>query len=227
MTLLLLNFQPPAPGTGSARWLAIVNAVRQAVGSTTEPEARGWALDAARRLNARAEFLIAFGEIGTTVAGQSDYEIGPLVVELQTVSVSGTKYTRVTTGELADLRTGDARVIDGPGKVFAPTWDLTGDAGVSVWPTPTATGQSITGRAVIRVPTPEDWATDDPLLPEDFDDAIIHGAIAIGLARKDERLDDAQWHEDRFLAAIPELRRRQHSRQGRGPVRIRVMGRDR
>lgn len=202
------------------RWADIVTNIRTAVGSTAEADAQAWALSAARTLNAEAEYLTAQITIGTTTAGTSTYALGDTFIDLAGVRVGGYKYDRVSPDDLEDLLVSEA-TVSGTGRVYTPSWSSLGAPQITLYPAPEETGLTISGRQVIPVPTPT-WATHDPPLPQDFDSAIEHGAIAKGLALKDEDLASAQWHEDRFWAAVPRLRKRRHSRVGSGPVRLKV-----
>jgi hypothetical protein len=62
-----------------------------------------------------------------------------------------------------------------------------------------------------------------PPFPPDFDETIVDGAIAVGLARMDERFDSAGYFDARFSDAILRLKRRRNGHVGRGAVGIRVI----
>ncbi len=204
------------------RWADIVTDVKQTVGTTSDADAKRWIIDAARRLNSEAEYLTAPVNIGPTVAGQSDYPLGQ-VIDLAALRVGSTVYQRVSSNDMWSLEAGTADV-QGESAFFAADYSSTGDPLVQLFPTPQTAGLAVEGRMVIRIADP-DWVAGDPPLPEDFDTAIVHGAVATGLARADENLADAQWHEERFVAAALRLRRRKNSRVGSGPVRMQVQWR--
>jgi hypothetical protein len=52
----------------------------------------------------------------------------------------------------------------------------------------------------------------------------VEGAIAIGLARMDERFDSAGYFDERFVNAVGRLKRRRNGHVGRGATKIRVFG---
>jgi hypothetical protein len=52
----------------------------------------------------------------------------------------------------------------------------------------------------------------------------VEGAIAMGLARMDERFDSAGYFDERFVNAVGRLKRRRHGHVGRGATKIRVFG---
>ena len=68
----------------------------------------------------------------------------------------------------------------------------------------------------LRASTSPTTARASPPFPTDFDQALVDGAVAIGLARMDERFDSASYFDARFQDAIGRLRRRRHARVGRG-----------
>jgi hypothetical protein len=174
-------------------------------------------------MNARAQYLTAPVAIGTTVAGTSEYSLGETFIDLAAVRVGGVRYERVSPNEMWDLEdSGSGVTLSGRGGVYAPDWSSTGGAKIQISPTPESDGDAIEGREVIRLPAPTDWATEDPPLPEDVDDGILHGAVAKGLSLQDEALNEAEWHETRFEQAVVSLKTRKHSRIGSGGVRIRL-----
>jgi hypothetical protein len=203
------------------RWADIVTAVKTAVGDTTDATARGWVLEAARNLNAEAQFLTAPVTVGTTVADQAEYSLGDTLVDLAAVRVGTTVYDRASANDIWALEQGTLS-LSGSGGVFAPAFTSTGSPKISLWPVPSEAGLAVEGREVIEIPAPADWATEDPPLPKDFDKAIRHGAIATGLALSSEQLQEAEWHEARYTEAARRLERRRNSRIGSGGVCIRL-----
>jgi hypothetical protein len=209
------------------RWAELETRVTGTVVKSTSAEARAWLLDAARRLNAEAQYLTVETTLATTVADQAEYALDAQIVDLAAVRVGTVIYSKASSNDIWGLEdAGNPATLEGNGGLFAPAWTATGAPKIVLYPTPTATGTVIEGRQVIIVPAPSDWAADDPPLPTDFDTAIWHGAVASGLAQKDEALDQAEWHEARFLAAGQRLQRRKNSKIGSGAVRMRVPARD-
>lgn len=207
------------------RWRNIQDEVKAAVGDVTDPEARRWALESARRINAEAHFLTAEVSLGTTVAGQSTYPLAQSMVDLTMVRVGDGEYTRVSPREMWELQSGRGR-LRGSGGVFAPAYSATGVVSVEFYPTPARSGIPIQSFQVIDIPEPVLWETSHPPFPSDFDRYVVHGAAAVGLAIRDDRFDAAQWHEERANQAVGLMKRRRYSRIGSGPARIRVKGKD-
>lgn len=209
------------------RWADLETRVRATVGGSTSAEARAWLLDAARRLNSEAQFLTVSTSLGATVAGQSEYTLDAEIVDLAAVRVGTVVYDRAGPNDIWALEdTNNPATLDGPGGLFAPAWTATGLPKIELYPVPTADGSVIEGRQVITIPAPSDWTVDDPPIPNDMDTALWHGAVAQGLAQKDEQLGESEWHETRFVAAAQRLQRRKNSRIGSGAVRLRVPARD-
>lgn len=209
-----------------ARWADLETRVRATVGSSTSAEARVWLLEAARMLNDEAEYLTVESAITTTVADQADYALATDLVDLAAVRVGTTVYTKASSNDIWALEdSNNPATLDGPGGLFAPAWSSTGAPKITLWPVPDETGLTIEGRQVITVPSPT-WASDDPPFPAPYDKALWHGAVAAGLAEKDEQLDESAFHEERFWAFAARLKRRKNSRIGSGALRLRVPARD-
>jgi hypothetical protein len=69
---------------------------------------------------------------------------------------------------------------------------------------------------------PDDRAGSPPF-PSDLQGVLADGAIAVGLARMDERFDSAGYFDAKFADAIQRLKRRRHSHVGRGGTPIRMV----
>lgn len=203
------------------RWADIVTRVRNAVGDLSESTARSYVLDAARTLNAEARYLTTATTVGSTTADVGEYALEAGVVDVYSVLVDGTPYDLATGSDVENLDS-TRSYLSGSGGVFAPGFTSDGTPTLLIRPVPEQSGLAITGRHVVRLTEP-DWTDGDPPFPEDFDKDIIHGAVSAGLAEQDERLESAQWHEDRFNQAVGRLRSRKNGRVGKGPVRIRLL----
>jgi hypothetical protein len=105
-----------------------------------------------------------------------------------------------------------------PVGVYADSADDAGQPLLQIYPDTTGI---LTVRYVGDVP---DDRTIPAPFPPDFDAALVEGAIAIGLARMDERFDSAGYFDERFVNAIARLKRRRHGHVGRGATKIRVFG---
>jgi hypothetical protein len=107
------------------RWADIVTAVKTAVGDTTDATARAWVLEAARNLNAEAQFLTAPVTVGTTVDGTSEYALGDTLVDLAAVRVGTTVYGRASQNDIWALEQGTVS-LQGSGGLFAPAYTSAG-----------------------------------------------------------------------------------------------------
>ena len=203
------------------RYADIVSAVREAVGDATEPQAQRWVLQASRLLNSRARWSSVSDTIGTTTAGTSAYSVTSSIIDLEAVLVDGSPYQPISPGQYDQLSSGRSTVVGAQYYVFEYT--SAGAPQIRLFPTPDESGLAITGRWVKDLATPT-WASDDPPYPTDFDYALENMAIAIGKARLDEELADADWFEARFREEIGQLMARKRWRGSKGPVQIGVSG---
>jgi hypothetical protein len=130
------------------------------------------------------------------------------------VAVGGYPYARSTLSSLDVAKAaGSAR------RIYADGVDDEGASLISIFPALSA-GAEITLRYLRDVP---DDVTGSPPFPGDLHEPLVDGAIAVGLARMDERFDSAGYFDARFADAIARLRKRRHSHVGRGGTPIRVV----
>lgn len=181
----------------------------------------GWLNDRLRKLVGYSLWRKGLVAIGSTVIGESVYELSDDVVDLEWVTVGGVRYDRKSLEELNDVLTGVRRAY-GSGGIFAPTFSGDGSSeSIRLYPTPDEAGLDIIGQAALLPSNMTDPAGYPPI-PADYHEALVAGAIATGLKRVDERHDSAQPFDLEFQEAQESLRRRRNSRQGSGPHRIRV-----
>jgi hypothetical protein len=203
------------------RWADIQTRVQDGVGDITAEQAQALILDTARKLNAEARWLVATVSIGTTVDGTGQYDLTDSAVDYYSVIVNGLPFYQISPSELEEYDANRAFLIGSNSQpvtgVFCEAFSSTGDLKIELRPTPDTTGLTITGRRVLPI-TVTTWATEDPPWPYDFDQDCIHGALALGLAEHDERLESAQWHEERFERAIRRLKSRRASQIGKGAI---------
>lgn len=182
--------------------------------------ALSWLMDRSRLLNAEAAW-----NLNTAVlSAHSDSYVYPLddevlFVEAVLVGPDGieTPYQRATMHQLDARRSGRTGgtvplYAEDP-RPYAP------DGIFEIQLSPNPSDQT---RILIRYVAELPDSLTVPPFPADFDSALVDGAIALGIARMDERFDSAGYYEQRYLGAIPRLRRRRHGRIGRGAVQIRV-----
>ncbi len=109
--------------------------------------------------------------------------------------------------------------------MFGPAWTSAGVAQIELYPVPEESGLTIIALAASLPPDLTDTDTTTPIIPVDFHRALVEGAVADGLRLIDERIQEAQAFEDRFDAAIEQLRRRKNSRVGQHGQHVLVHGR--
>lgn len=186
-----------------------------------EPRMLRWLSAAHRRMCVRATCIRRRIELGPSVEEQSAYPVPPEVAQILEVLVGGMKYGM---GRHSDIAVGQCLLIDGAG-VTAEDASEAGGALLSLIPAPSDVGVSIEIFAVCRPPAL--LAADDSTLgvPEEHDEDLIAGAVAIGLAREAMRPDLAQSFQAQFDAACTELLKSTRRRfRGSGPTQIRVVG---
>lgn len=175
-------------------------------------QAYGWLLDRARVLNAEASFLLREMPM-IAVTDQLEYPLPDDCVKTEAVAVNGYPYARSTLSQL-DI----AEATHGRRRIYADGVDQTGSSLITLWPPP-SDGAQITLRYVADVP---DNRSGSPPFPPDLHEPLVDGAIAVGLARMDERFDSAGYFDARFVDAVSRARKRRNSHVGRGGTPIRI-----
>lgn len=182
-------------------------------------------------LCAESGFTQATRELGQTVAGQDEYALSSGIVRVKSLKVDGSRpWTPLKPDDLWELAAGTARLEPGVAGGFTETWSAAssstseGVPHVKLFPVPTEGGLSIEALCVVFPPPLSVSDDSEPLVPQDFHEYIVEGAISMGLRRDDEREDGAAPYEARFKDAIARLAARQRKRVGRGPVQGRVAG---
>lgn len=182
----------------------------------TETQALRWLNARHRKMIARSRCLRATLSVGTTVADTGSYPLNTDVVAVYQVQVGGTAYSRIGRDDAA----ASGRLLIS--NSFYANADGSGTIELTLYPAPTEAGAAITAFAAILPPDLD--ADDYPLVPIDFQDALVEGAIATGMARDIEQVGIADRFEDRFDRACEELRRRTNSQVAGGSVQMRVVG---
>lgn len=193
-------------------WDALIGEVQAQI-DVPGDQAYAWLLDRARVMNAEAAWLLTEAPL-VGVNGQIEYPLPDDLVRTEAVAVNGYPYARSTLSQL-DV----AKASRSPRRIYADGVDSTGSSLISVFPAP-STGADITLRYLRDVP---DDITGSPPFPDDLHEPLVDGAIAVGLARMDERFDSAGYFDARFVDAIARLRRRRNSHIGRGGTPIRIV----
>lgn len=196
----------------------------EATFDVTDAQALAWLDRRHKKMVVRARALRKSVSVGPTVANQRDYALPADNVEVHEILVDGTPYGRATHTDLAYGALGWV-VLDGVGGVASSEETATGGAEIALYPTPTQSGLTITVRGVFR---PADLVVGQDtaiMVPDEFLDSLVSGAIATGLARKDYRPDLAQSFEADYENACEEWRRQLRRRyRGAGPTPIRIQG---
>lgn len=204
------------------RWADIRTRVKTTVGDISDSEAQAFILDAAGELNAEARWDEDQVSLGTTVAGQGEYDLTDTVVDFYSVLVGGVPYVPCSSRDIEEIDAGISTILNYgpiPRGVFAPYPYATGDLKLSIRPVPDTSGTAITGRVILPVAV-SNWSSDNPPWPADFDQVCISGAVALGLASEDERLESAQFYRQMFETGIKRLKSRKSSRVGKGAIRL-------
>lgn len=162
----------------------------------------------------RQMFILAM-----TVAGQDAYGYVSDVFEVFTLTVGGVPYTKRSPADLERLKAGWSTLV-GDGGFFV----VTDVSQITLYPAPSESGLQIQGLVSLTPPDLVSGAS-DPVVPDPFTDALVEGAIATWLARKDENFGSADRNEARFDNACEELRRyaKRRFRPG-GVAQVRVLG---
>ena len=193
-----------------ATYADLVTEVRAQV-DVDAAQAKAWLIDRARVLNAESAWRLVQAEWLST--GERTYPLPADCLWVEAVLVDGFPYRRSTLKALDVRWSGVTGATIG---VYADAADPAGSSLIQIHPV--AEGSTI----VVRYTGDIDDQAASPPFPPDFDAALIEGAIAIGLARMDERFDSAGYFDARFVDAVGRLRRRRHGHVGRGATAIRV-----
>lgn len=184
----------------------------------TDDQALRWLNARHRKMLARSHYLKARVSLGTTVAGQAYYPFDSDIVEIYDLDVGGVSYTRIGRDDADSAARGRLRIT----RAFYPDHDATGATRITLYPAPSTGGVAIEAYAAIQ--PPDLTLTDYPKVPVDFQDALVEGAIATGMARDIEQVAVADRFEARFDAACQELRRRAAGRVRGDVVQMRIVG---
>jgi|SRR4051794_9291087 len=187
--------------------------------------AGGWVNEVHKEVVAAAQWMQAEESLGTTVAGQAEYDLAANIVDVVAISIdpgdgSGPgEWKLVGQREIWDLR-GSRLWLRGSGGVFAPWFTSAAGKQIALYPAPSQSGLQIMALAALIPPDLTTGST--PVIPEDMHSKLADGAVSLGLLRIEERPDLAQTFEDRKDAMITQLMRRKNSRIGSEPTRIKM-----
>jgi hypothetical protein len=196
-------------------WADLVAAVRAQI-DVSDEQAYQWCLERARVLNAEAGWLATEQTFTVALDGTDEFAMPVDLVSTEAVTVGGYPYKRSTPSQM-DF----ARSSGSPRRIYAEIFAPAGSdvRGLRIWP-PLSAGNEVALRYLADV---VDDRTLEPPFPSDLQSIIADGAIAIGLARMDERFDSAGYFDAKFADGIQRLKRRRHSHVGRGGTPIRLV----
>lgn len=191
----------------------------------------GWVNERHREAVVRAKWLMAEVNLGQLEDVYGRYALPANVAEVDALTVvpgsqslgytfdSPPRYQRISTEELWAVKRGELS-LEGDGGVFAPGFGQAGEKLIEIYPVVVDGGQALVGLASL---IPEVLVgSSSVLVPDDLVGGLKDGAVALGLARVDERLDSAGVFEQRFVAMVEELRRRKNRRLSSQPQRLQL-----
>jgi hypothetical protein len=207
---------------------AIVAAVKGQGGFDADDVTVGsWVNEVYAAVVVAAEWQMATVTLASTVAAQAGYDLPDSVASVEGLYLDSgdgpAHYIRVGAQELWELRAGRRQLV-GSGGAFGPAWTAGGVEQIELFPAPETSGVEITA-LVSQIPS-ELIAGQSPGIPADLHPGLIEGAIALGLARVDERLDSAQVFDAKVAQMADALKRRKNKRVGSTPHRLGLWGSD-
>lgn len=190
----------------------------------------GWLNARHRRMVERSRCFRKRLAVGPTVAGTSDYTLPPEVLEVRLVEVGLVPYDYASRREVLEVRNASAVFVARSGEgLVARGVSASGSEVLSIYPTPTVSGTEIAVTGPVRAPeltvsgVAGAGATNSPVVPPEFFDALVHGAASTGLKRTEARMNDAAAYDSEFDAATEELRRQTRARWNTGPSRVSIV----
>lgn len=195
--------------------------------NVTDATILSWLNARYRTFVSQTKWLKQVIELGPTVVSTRTYAIPDTVAEIRALELgSEGEALRVNVEGMWALRAKTAWLSGPEVTAYAPSFDAAGAQSVEIYPTPTTAGVTISA-LVAALPSALTTSPDlTPVIPIDFHEAIVSGAIAMGYLRTDARADLAAPYETEFTQAIALLKRRATARVGQGPVRFPIAGRD-
>jgi hypothetical protein len=167
--------------------------------------------------------------LGPTVSEQAAYTVPAEVVEILYVEVDGKPYGHLRHQDPAEGALGWIW-LGGTGGIAGRQDTAGGEQQLQIYPVPKPGGPLEPGKplnvwAVCRPPDLLETDNTTLVIPGEYADALVGGAIATGLVRTEDRPDLAGAYEQMFTAACAELAQQSNRRfRGLGPAQIRVIG---
>lgn len=201
----------------------LVNAVIEDADFDATPEqALRWLTARQRTMSARSLCNRKTLNLGSTVSGQDIYGLPPGIIRVLEVSVGGLSYGEARHADFVGLLNAWS-VICGPGGVAARQDTAMGTTQLRIFP---AGGQEAQPISVYAVTLAPDLALADDstlVVPPEYYEALVSGAIATGTGRGEARPDLASAFGTEFAEACQELKmatRRKFRRSGALQLRV-------
>lgn len=196
----------------------------------TPAQALKWLNTRHRQMCARARCYRQMLSLGATVEGQLGYPVPPRVVEVLQVTVGGMVYGAARHTDFAEGERGWIWLGGGEGGIAGREDAASGQQMLRLYPAPLAgrapePGEDVELYAAVQPPALVVGSDATLVVPDDYLDALVSGAIATGMLRVEARQDLAAPHEQIFTTGCEELLRATNRRyRGAGPARIRLLG---
>jgi hypothetical protein len=188
--------------------------------NTSRPVVMSWLSTKHQQMVRRSRCYQDDATLGTTVADQSKYTLDQMILEVYTLEVGGTPYSRIGQRRYRKLTSGwlGLRVAG----VFTPDYSSPGSLGVGILPAPDHDGDAITGWVALSAPTLTSEGGTFLVPADEWVEAIVDGAIGIGQDRVNQNPYVAESYEQTFTDATEELRRMVNSRISGGASTVQV-----
>ena len=164
--------------------------------------------------------------LGNTVEAQDTYTLAPGVVRLLGVTVGDITYEHATHSDFSALAHGFEWLVGEPGMtggVAGRDDTAAGTTQLRIFPVPGEAPLAIAVYAAMVSPDLVIGQDETLVIPAQFCDGLVDGAIATGSARGEARTDLAAQFEEKFTAACQELKLATRLKFRRsGPAQIRV-----
>lgn len=203
--------------------------VTEAQFDCTNAQALRWLTVRQRQMCRRSKWYRKTLNIGPTVNKQASYSVPAEVVEILQVTVGGQVFGHMHHTDPPEGAKGWIW-LGGEGGVAGREDSSTGEAQLRLYPIPETntsieTGVALEVWAVCRPPDLVEGQDSTLVIPGEYADALVSGAIATGMLRTESRPDLASAFEQIFDAACSELLQQSNRRfRGTGPAQIRVAG---
>lgn len=174
-----------------------------------------------RELACKADWYRATIDLGPTVTDQAAYTLPADVYRIIRLGVNGSPFDLASAEDIERLSIGELQ-LRGDG-VYELSFSATNDEQVTIYPTPSTDGYSISALVVERPALMDDDA-DEPVVPPEYHRAIVDYARGIAIASGEDVPDERAIYMQSFDRAVESLRRLRNSKGRRGVSQVRVVG---